>query len=104
GTLDIVRKGRAIRINKNRTKPFTAMGQVKTSIPDFGPDLIDDLSTDDAIIKDDDPCVSDFQPSSTQITNSDTPTSSSPVLSNSDNYQQTAPPKKRGRPRKDANI
>jgi hypothetical protein len=102
GTLDIVRKGRAIRINKNRTKPFTAMGQVKTSIPDFGPDLLDDLSTDDAIITDNDPSVSDFQPSSTQITNSDTPTPSSPVLSHSDNFQQTAPPKKRGRPRKDA--
>jgi predicted aspartyl protease len=44
GTLDLIRKGRSIRVNKQRVKPFTAMGQVKTVIPDLPPNLQDNPS------------------------------------------------------------
>ncbi len=43
GTVDILRKGRAIRVNKSRIKRFTAMGDIKS---DYIPQLTQDFHED----------------------------------------------------------
>ena len=99
GTLDLLRKGRNIRVNKQRVKPFTAMGQVKTHMPSVDPSRNEDLATEDKDFSDDEtdtsgpfstPSSSNSHHPSNSIPSSDTPTNTAP------------PPKKRGRPRKDA--
>ncbi len=47
GTVDILRKGRSIRVNKSRIKRFTAMGDIKSDyIPQLAPELHDNLDKD----------------------------------------------------------
>jgi hypothetical protein len=75
GTLDLICKGRSIRVNKQRVKPFTAMGKVKTFIPDMPPNLLDN-PTDNNLMDDitldmhmqPDPATPDLQPTLSQST------------------------------------
>jgi hypothetical protein len=113
GTLDLLRKGRSIRVNKARIKPFTAMGNVKTFIPDMPPNLMDhprddlfmtDPTPDDHMMPD--PTVPDLQPSPNKrgpktISNRQDQTLPAPDLSPS-----IVPPKpnKRGHPKKSDTV
>ena len=101
GTLDLLRKGRNIRVNKQRVKPFTAMGQVKTHMPEIDPSRNEDLATDDKDFSDNEPDSSDsFSTPSQPI--SHLPSNSVPSNDTPSITPTNPPPKKRGRPRKDA--
>jgi len=113
GTLDLIRKGRSIRVNKARIKPFTAMGNVKTFIPDMPPNLMDH-PTDHLLL--DDPVFDDHMTQDPDIPNLQPPPNKRGPRTNSDQQDQilpapdlpssTAPPKshKRGRPKKSDTI
>ena len=97
GTLDLIRKGRSIRVNKQRVKPFTALGQVKSFIPDMPPQLTDDATLDNDISSD--PPVASYSPPSTPHP-SPTKTFSNFPPSPDHKSPVAAPARKRGRPRK----
>jgi len=93
GTLDLLRKGRTLRVNKQRVKPFTAMGEFSANIPNVPAHLHENLSE-------------------TNDTNQETPQISLESQNSPVNPNPATPPppppqeipiptgKKRGRPRK----
>ena len=117
GTLDIIRKGRSIRVNKQRVKPFTAMGQVKTRIPNLPPQQHDDMTTNTKtsdFLSSDSDTDDDFSPLPPNLTNnssnppSSSSTSATPSQPSLPDPTNNTPPvstsKRRGRPRKDTST